>query len=292
MDAATGYCRGCARTMDEIVGWRDLPPAARGEVWQALPARFAELGQTTQRLAWDGPALARFVAASLAPGAGTWVLGCYGAVAEFLIAPGEPLDRSIADGRIVATTPRARLALTLGPRVRAYSFTDGAATPGEAAGGRVILAKLRPRDPGPPPTALTPLGPDAAAIDPADRTQRLYDLGLGRPHLRYCVRTGDAALIDRLEAAAGTPWPDWRDRVGAAILAAGPPRVVVTPLGRAEILTPIPPPGGRSPDGPHTHLLPEHLAHDRDLPPGHDLPEACVLGAVFYPAGGEAAGHD
>ncbi len=284
LDDVSGYCRGCARTMDEITEWRTLSPAARGAVWQVMPARFSAMGQTTRQLAWDGQSLARFVADSLAPGAGTWLLGCYGAVAEFLVSPGEPLTRRVEGDRFVAATPRARLSLTLGPRIRAYSFADGATTPGQAAGGRVILAKLRARVRAQPATALTPLGPDTAAIVPGDRDQRLYDLGLGRPHMRYAVRTGDDDLIARLEAAAGTPWPDWMGEVGDAIVAAGPARVIETPLGRAEILTPIPPPNGRSPDGPHTHLLPAFLAENRDLPPGHDLPDACALGGIFYPA--------
>jgi hypothetical protein len=73
---------------------------------------------------------------------------------------------------------------------------------------------------------------------------------------------------------------------GAAIVEAGPTRVVETGLGRAEIDAPIPPPGGRSPEGPHTHLLPGALALGRDLPPGIDLPDAYVPAAMFFGAGG------
>jgi hypothetical protein len=62
-----------------------------------------------------------------------------------------------------------------------------------------------------------------------------------------------------------------------------PTRVVETALGRIEVATPIPPPGGKSPDGPHTHLLPGHLALMRATPAGVDLPEAYSLCATFYP---------
>ena len=50
-----------------------------------------------------------------------------------------------------------------------------------------------------------------------------------------------------------------------------------------EIDIEIPPPGGASPEGPHTHLLPAHLALGRDAPPGVELPEGYAVGAIFYP---------
>lgn len=44
IDAATGWCRGCGRTMGEIAGWSDTAPATRRAVLAALPARMAALG--------------------------------------------------------------------------------------------------------------------------------------------------------------------------------------------------------------------------------------------------------
>ncbi len=51
MDEATGWCLGCARTIDEIAAWGSLDDDAKREVWARLPARRAEL----QRCA--GPAV-------------------------------------------------------------------------------------------------------------------------------------------------------------------------------------------------------------------------------------------
>jgi hypothetical protein len=65
-------------------------------------------------------------------------------------------------------------------------------------------------------------------------------------------------------------------------------RVVETALGRAEISAPIPPPGGQSPTGPHTHLLPDHLATGRATPVGLDVPRAYLPGVLWYPAEGAA----
>jgi hypothetical protein len=41
MDAATGWCEGCQRTLQEIGAWSGMADAEKRAVWQALPARQA-----------------------------------------------------------------------------------------------------------------------------------------------------------------------------------------------------------------------------------------------------------
>jgi hypothetical protein len=67
------------------------------------------------------------------------------------------------------------------------------------------------------------------------------------------------------------------------ILAANSHRVFITRIGRAEVFQPIPPPGGQSPDGPHTHLLPKLLAHGRTHAATEPLPEGWIPCAHVYP---------
>lgn len=43
MDPGTGWCLGCARTLDEIAAWSTLDDPARRAVWQRLPPRQARL---------------------------------------------------------------------------------------------------------------------------------------------------------------------------------------------------------------------------------------------------------
>jgi predicted Fe-S protein YdhL (DUF1289 family) len=43
MDAASGYCRGCARTIDEIIAWGRLDDDAKRAVWKQLPQRQVQL---------------------------------------------------------------------------------------------------------------------------------------------------------------------------------------------------------------------------------------------------------
>ncbi|MEP7300942.1 MAG: DUF1289 domain-containing protein [Caldimonas sp.] len=39
IDAASGWCEGCLRTIDEIAAWGALGDGARREVWKRLPGR-------------------------------------------------------------------------------------------------------------------------------------------------------------------------------------------------------------------------------------------------------------
>jgi uncharacterized protein len=39
IDAATGWCEGCQRTLDEIAGWGTMPDEARLAVWARIVRR-------------------------------------------------------------------------------------------------------------------------------------------------------------------------------------------------------------------------------------------------------------
>ncbi len=42
MDADTGWCEGCLRTIDEIAGWGAMPDPGKRAVIAVLPQRRAE----------------------------------------------------------------------------------------------------------------------------------------------------------------------------------------------------------------------------------------------------------
>jgi hypothetical protein len=42
MDAATGWCSGCLRTLDEIAWWSQLDDDSKRAVWQELSRRRVE----------------------------------------------------------------------------------------------------------------------------------------------------------------------------------------------------------------------------------------------------------
>ncbi|CAB3802459.1 DUF1289 domain-containing protein [Paraburkholderia fynbosensis] len=42
MDASTGWCEGCLRTIDEIAGWSLFDDDAKRAVWEAIKGRHAQ----------------------------------------------------------------------------------------------------------------------------------------------------------------------------------------------------------------------------------------------------------
>lgn len=282
IDAATGWCRGCARTADEIADWRARPPEFRAAVWQALPARFDALGLSVRRLHWTVEETRAFAVDRLDRGAGTWVMGVVGAVAEFAPAPGATVQVAALGDTVTARTPGGALRLEIDQWVRALAFG-----PENDPATRIALVTLREKGRPDRHDGLTALGPDTAALDAEARDHWLYDLGLNRSEARFCIRLPEGPARDAVEAARGLPLAAALPRIGPALMAAQPVRVVETALGRAEVSAPIPPPGGRSPPGPHTHLLLDHLATGRATPAGLDVPRAYLSGVLWYPPTGQ-----
>jgi hypothetical protein len=68
------------------------------------------------------------------------------------------------------------------------------------------------------------------------------------------------------------------------VVPASPHRVFVSRMGRIEVFQPIPSSDGRSPDGPHTHVLPKLLQHKRTHAATEQIPAGFVPCAHLYPA--------
>jgi hypothetical protein len=49
INAASGYCEGCMRTLDEIAAWSRLDDEAKRAVWTLLPARRETLQTAKER---------------------------------------------------------------------------------------------------------------------------------------------------------------------------------------------------------------------------------------------------
>lgn len=284
IDPAHKLCVGCGRSVDEIMDWGTAGSALRDAVWAALPARLDRLGARCRRLPWTQAQIAAFVAESLERPAGAWVLGVVGAVGAFACAPGGRVVTDRDDAGVVARTDGGRLRFELDHAVHALTFDRGPdAAPAAVSGERVVLAVQTGMRQLSTHVGLADLGPDHGAIDPKDRDARLFDLGLGRAAARFCVRTRSPALIDMLERSAGEPLADVLAHASDALIAGNPTRVVESALGRVEITTPIPMPSERTQPGSHTHLLPAYLTSGRDMPPGMELPDSYVPGAIHYP---------
>jgi predicted Fe-S protein YdhL (DUF1289 family) len=47
MDAGTGWCEGCLRTIDEIVAWGSMADDDKRAVWQLIEQRRVSWGRAT-----------------------------------------------------------------------------------------------------------------------------------------------------------------------------------------------------------------------------------------------------
>lgn len=205
-----------------------------------------------------------------------WSMGTPGAIAEFIRTPDEPA----ASGTHEVVTSRGGIRLDLPTLLRVVAY-ETPAGPRDHWNHTVALC-VPTASSGPARRVITDLGPDIDALRQEDRSGRLIDLGLGLPAVDVCVRVATGDLLARLQAAVGSSF--WADpHLAGAIVAAGPHRVFTTPCGRVEVYAPIPPLDGRSPDGPHTHLLPNLLRTGRTHPATAPIPEKYVPVAALYP---------
>lgn len=210
----------------------------------------------------DAADIAELVVATLEDGAGSWSVGVLGAVGEWF--PDDTRTITVDGDTITAATTGGDLRLGVDATTRAYAGRrrDGTIS-------RIVLA-------GPPVPVhclVNERGPDGDGW--------LVDLGIGIGSCSFMMRA-DAALRAQLAPFVGGTWQQLLDGAGGAILAASPPRVITSNLGRLEVRNPIPPPDGRSPDGSHTHLLPAELELGRELLTGFVLAPGLHAGATFY----------
>jgi predicted Fe-S protein YdhL (DUF1289 family) len=275
LDEATGWCLGCARNRSEIGRWRDLSPVEQVRIWADLPRRKAILGLTFRLLAWSGPTLsAELIHLAGKPNIG-WSIGIHGAVAEFATRNDTLPEIQVGDQYLILRTSGGALRLRPPAGTRMFELVG--------AMGKVerrVLALHRSRLKGEPAGGVTELGADEDAIEPARSNERLFDLGVSRSIIRFCVRTGEPALTAALRQAGGSDLFDPAIGLVPVLLANAPDRVVISPIGRIEVSGSI---LHRDREGPHTHLLPEVLAR-RPLPEADfALPEGYTAGVSIFP---------
>jgi hypothetical protein len=208
--------------------------------------------------------------------ASSFMIGVPAAVAEFMRDPEEPAG---ADG-LAVTTPRGGLRVTWRDDARPVAYEALSRRPERWLHGVVFClpeaaARMGARE------ALTELGPDREALHAGDRDAVLFDLGVGAPQIDFCVRTSDPGLTALLRRYCGRAMTDWPGELAAALLEAGPQRVVASRLGRIEVTQPIP--RKRTPLGPHTHLFPDRIGEGRRSGEGVPLPEGWLPCLHLFP---------
>ncbi|MER2265070.1 DUF6925 family protein [Methylobacterium oxalidis] len=225
-------------------------------------------------------AVAALLAEALADPGTAWSLGSFGAIAEFMRDPGEPVSK-LPDGRMGMATARGAIALAPVPELRPVAYE----TP-VASGWTQAVALCLPEA----SCAMgrrgvvTELGPDRDAARAEDRDSILFDLGLDLLAVDACVRAHDPEAVACLRAGVGRPLFEPGNPVGPRLVALSPHRVFLARIGRVEVYAPIPGPGGTSPEGPHTHVLPKLLRSGRTHAATTPIPAGWVPCAGIHPA--------
>ncbi|MEM6481908.1 MAG: hypothetical protein AAF922_07255 [Pseudomonadota bacterium] len=215
------------------------------------------------------------------PDAG-WNMGSFGAIAEFHHVAGDAEPRAVDD--LIQFSDRGAIRIetlenvrpvayeTLSPRTHRWTQAVSLCLPEDAA-------QMNRR------SVLTEIGVDANAIRPQDCDAVLFDMGLNQRQVDFCIRTSDPALLDTLRAHEGQSLFAPGNPAMGAILATHPHRVALTRLGRVEVYQMIggPDTGGVSPEGPHTHVLPQLLRSKRTHSANTPIPDGWVPCCGFHP---------
>ena len=207
-----------------------------------------------------------------------WSLGTFGGIAEFTRDADE--DATVDPSGLSVVTARGGIRLSPSAQLRPFAS--------ESVGRlgwnhRVSLCLPEAACAMHRRTVLTEIGPDEAPLREQDRGGILFDLGLDVLQTDLCVRIADPAVASELRKCTGRPPFDVASRAMAIILAANPHRVFIGRVGRVEVYQPIPAPGGKSPNGPHTHVLPKLLQHKRTHAATEPVPQGFVPCAHLYP---------
>lgn len=284
MDAESGFCRGCARTVDEIAVWQQAEDMEKSAIWGVIAERRPALAMSAYRLPWSAADIAAMIDRSLHRRWGRWVLGAPGASVPFEIAAEEEAEIFSSQTDVTALTAKGALRLHKHAKTIAVAFgDDGDGCGPEAIGlilprGRVILRRA---------DCVTCAGADEHAVCATHRQTTLFDLGLS-PLIasRFCLRTGDDRMADYLSSLNGAPWQpsdDFAKHAAASQLHF----VVETGLGRAEAFAPF---ADHSAEAANPYLALTANGEMRELPDGWELRPVFAPCALFYPASRRPAG--
>jgi hypothetical protein len=209
-----------------------------------------------------------------------WSLGTFGGIAEFSRDRDESVTLTQSATGAAAVTARGGIAIELSENCRPFAFECITKTSWSQRVAFCLPADgcaMNRR------TVLTELDADREALRPEHRGSILFDLGLGALQADLCVRFDDPDTVTRLRRHCGRSLFDPANPAMGLLLEANSHRVFISRIGRIEVYQPIPPASGKSPDGPHTHVLPRLLKSGRTHAATEPIPEGWIPCAHLYP---------
>jgi hypothetical protein len=209
-----------------------------------------------------------------------WSLGTFGGLAEFSRGRDEKVTLTQSATGAAAVTARGGIAIDLTGDCRPFAFeciTKASWSQRVALCLPIDGCTMNRR------AVLTELDADHGALRLQDRGSILFDLGLGARQADLYVRIGDPCAVAELRRHCGRPVFDPASPAMGVLLETNPHRVFISRIGRIEVYQPIPPPSGKSPDGPHTHVLPKLLKSGRTHAATEPIPEEWIPCTHLYP---------
>ncbi|MEM9358101.1 MAG: hypothetical protein AAGB04_18020 [Pseudomonadota bacterium] len=222
-----------------------------------------------------------------------WSMGSFGALAEFHQDPDEPAV-SPTDYAMSRATDRGAIRLNADAVARCTPVAyEQLARNRQRWGQGMALCLAEGQAQGARRSALTQLGPDNDAVRQSDRGALLFDMGLDLQQCDFCIRTRNEELISVLVGNEGRSLFDSNNPAMGAILRHHPHRVALTPLGRVEVFQKIggPDTGGKSPPGPHTHVLPNLMRAKKTHAANITVPVGLTPCAYLHPGNPLVDGH-
>jgi hypothetical protein len=209
-----------------------------------------------------------------------WSLGTFGGIAEFSRDRGEKVRLTQSATGAAAVTARGGIAIELSDSCRPFAIECIT----KASWSQRVALCLPARDCAMNRrTVLTELDVDRDALQPEHRGSTLFDLGLGALQADLCVRLDDHNTVAQLRSHCGRSVFDPANPAMGLLLETNPHRVFISRIGRIEVYQPIPPASGKSPDGPHTHVLPKLLKSGRTHAAIEPIPGGWIPCAHLYP---------
>lgn len=213
----------------------------------------------------------------------TWSIATFGAIAEFSYMAGEEAMVSSDSNGFGILTPRGALRYDHASNAKIIAYEGLSKNPALWSQGVSIClpevdACLNAR------SVLTENESDSGALKADCRNERLFDIGVGAPHVDAFVRTTDRHLTSILQNHTGKPlFDDHASDALHVILMQSPDRVFVSSLGRIEVRTPISHEDGETETGPHTHVLPDLLASGRTHAANVPIPDGYLSCMNIFP---------
>ena len=212
----------------------------------------------------------------------SWSVGTFGAIAEFNRTPCEAFELSMGDDWLSVATMRGALQLVLLDAMRPFAYESLSGADRWQHAVALCLPQTHAVAHG--RTVVTELGLDNDAVKVSDRGAVLFDLGFACHQLDVCVRTSDRVALAALRSELGNSLLASGSTLVARMPILSPHRAFITPCARAEVYQRIPAADGESPEGPHTHVLPQLLRLGRTHAATVPIPDGWVPCAHLYPA--------